>query len=236
MTNLTKVDIQEVADWPSREVSDIKIENIVEVYISRNRNKVRHRWLADSMEAHGLINPIAVRREKGNKSRYELVFGQGRLEAAMSLKWKTIQAVVLSVGDDQRAEIWFTENFQRRTVALYDLGVLMLHDRKSGYKLADIAEKYNFSIGYVSKLIKTVKQASPKLRSKIKKNRNYQDLKGKNIELDMGKANEIVSSFSDHEDQDAIVDAIDEISSYTAADLRAVIKKGREIKEKISCG
>jgi len=67
--------------------------------------------LADSLRAHGLVQPIVVRPQGG---RYQLIAGQRRLAAARNLGWQTVAVRVLEVDDRQMAEIAIVENLQRR--------------------------------------------------------------------------------------------------------------------------
>jgi len=64
--------------------------------------------LMDSMRRYGLLNPITV------NSRYVLIAGQRRLEAAKKLGWHTINAIVLESTDRiSELEIEIEENTQR---------------------------------------------------------------------------------------------------------------------------
>lgn len=64
--------------------------------------------LMDSMRRYGLLNPITV------NSRYVLIAGQRRLEAAKKLGWHTINAIILESTDRiTELEIEIEENTQR---------------------------------------------------------------------------------------------------------------------------
>ena len=67
--------------------------------------------LADSLRAHGLVQPIVV-RARGD--RYQLIAGQRRLAAARLLSWAKVPVRVLDVDDRQMSEIAIVENLQRR--------------------------------------------------------------------------------------------------------------------------
>ena len=67
--------------------------------------------LADSLGAHGLVQPIVV-RARGD--RYQLIAGQRRLAAARRLGWANVPVRVLDVDDRQMSEIAIVENLQRR--------------------------------------------------------------------------------------------------------------------------
>ena len=67
--------------------------------------------LANSLEEHGLVQPIVVRSQG---DRYQLIAGQRRLAAIRRLDWKTVPVRVLDVDDRQMSEIAIVENLQRR--------------------------------------------------------------------------------------------------------------------------
>ena len=72
--------------------------------------------LADSLVAHGLLQPIAVRRVG---ERYQLIAGERRLRAASKAGWHDVPAQILDADDRQMAELAIVENLQRK-----DLGPL----------------------------------------------------------------------------------------------------------------
>jgi ParB family transcriptional regulator, chromosome partitioning protein len=67
--------------------------------------------LADSIQEHGLIQPIVVRRVD---ERYQLVAGERRLRAAIKAGWPELPAQVKDVDDRQAAELAIVENLQRK--------------------------------------------------------------------------------------------------------------------------
>jgi ParB family chromosome partitioning protein len=65
--------------------------------------------LADSMKRFGQMSPIVL------NNRNELIAGGRRLEAARHLGWRTINAVVMDIGDSlTKLEYELEENLQRR--------------------------------------------------------------------------------------------------------------------------
>ena len=67
--------------------------------------------LANSLEEHGLVQPIVVRSKD---DRYQLIAGQRRLAAARRLGWENVPVRLLEVDDRQMSEIAIVENLQRR--------------------------------------------------------------------------------------------------------------------------
>ena len=87
----------------------IKIEAvIVKKRIRKNLGDLEP--LKDSLRTYGLLNPITI------NSKYELVAGERRLEAAKALGWEKINAIVLdsSVDNVKQMEIEIEENNQRK--------------------------------------------------------------------------------------------------------------------------
>lgn len=69
--------------------------------------------LAQSIEAHGVLQPILVRPSPTKAGRYELVAGERRLRAAKAAKLATIPAVVRQLDDHAAEECCLMENLQR---------------------------------------------------------------------------------------------------------------------------
>lgn len=68
--------------------------------------------LAQSIDQHGLIQPIAVKEDKEKKGYYRIIAGRRRFEAVKSLKWKNIDATVYDDKADETA-IALAENVNR---------------------------------------------------------------------------------------------------------------------------
>jgi len=66
--------------------------------------------LADSLCAHGLLQPIVVRHPGRG---YELIAGHRRYQAAQRLGWTEIAAVVRDETDEQAYILTLVENLQR---------------------------------------------------------------------------------------------------------------------------
>ena len=84
-------------------ISDIKIKKRV------RKDLGDIEMLKESLSHYGLMNPITV------NSQYELVAGHRRLEAAKSLGWSTIEAIVVDTKDKLlQLELELEENIQRK--------------------------------------------------------------------------------------------------------------------------
>ena len=67
--------------------------------------------LAQSLQVHGLLFPIAVRHVE---QRYQIVAGERRFRAALRLGWNEIPVQFCEADDRQMAELALTENIQRK--------------------------------------------------------------------------------------------------------------------------
>lgn len=67
--------------------------------------------LADSIRAHGILQPLVVRRAG---ERFELIAGERRLRAAQAADWRQVPVQVRDVDDRQLAELAIVENIQRK--------------------------------------------------------------------------------------------------------------------------
>ncbi|TWT47689.1 ParB/RepB/Spo0J family partition protein [Botrimarina hoheduenensis] len=66
--------------------------------------------LADSIRAHGILQPLLVRRVE---DRFQLVAGERRLRAAQAAGWERVPVQVKDLTDQQTAELALVENLQR---------------------------------------------------------------------------------------------------------------------------
>ncbi|HLD25921.1 MAG TPA: ParB/RepB/Spo0J family partition protein [Candidatus Andersenbacteria bacterium] len=98
-----------------------RVEHVAIGTISVNPNQPRRTFdesemadLTDSIDQHGILQPLVVRRLANNK--YELIAGERRLRAAKSLGWEKVPCVVrLGVKTNaSRLELALIENIQRQ--------------------------------------------------------------------------------------------------------------------------
>ena len=67
--------------------------------------------LADSIRAHGILQPLVVRRAGEG---FELIAGERRLRAAQAADWRQVPVQIRDVDDRQMAELAIVENVQRK--------------------------------------------------------------------------------------------------------------------------
>ncbi len=69
--------------------------------------------LANSIKKNGIIQPIAVRENKEDKNRYEIVAGERRWLAAQKAGLHEVPIIILDLDDNEALEVAIVENIQR---------------------------------------------------------------------------------------------------------------------------
>ena len=114
----------------------------------RSRNKKIFNELITSIANLGLKKPITVSRN-ARATGYDLVCGQGRLEAFMALGEKEIPAIIVEASEEDCYVMSLVENLARRNHSplelMQEIGAL----KARGYTTGEIAKKTDFSEEYV---------------------------------------------------------------------------------------
>ena len=92
------------------EVSDIR-PNKYQPRVHFNEEKLNE--LANSIKKNGIIQPIAVREDKGDPGRYEIVAGERRWLAAQRAGLHEVPIIILDLDDNESLEVAIVENIQR---------------------------------------------------------------------------------------------------------------------------
>ena len=114
----------------------------------RTRNKRIFNELLTSIANLGLKKPITVSL-RGDGSGYDLVCGQGRLEAVIALGHKKIPAVVIQADQDDCFVMSLVENLARRQHSSMELMGEIGSLQARGYSIPEIATKLDFSTEYI---------------------------------------------------------------------------------------
>ena len=185
-----------------------EIENIpiseIRVVNPRTRNKKRFQEIVASIDAVGLKKPILVSRREldADGTRYDLVCGQGRMEACRALGETTIPAVVTDASNEEQLVMSLVENIARRPPSNRDLlrEVRSLRERK--YKAEEIARKLGLDRTYIHGIIHLLEHGEEGLAQAVEAGR-----------LPISVAVKIATG-NDHEVQQALAEA------YENGDLR----------------
>ena len=76
-------------------------------------NEEKLQELASSIKKNGVIQPVAVRPDKSNEGKYQIVAGERRWLAAQKAGLHEIPIVILDLDDNESLEVAIVENIQR---------------------------------------------------------------------------------------------------------------------------
>ncbi len=149
--------------------ADILIEAIpieqISILNPRGRGRRVHREIIDNIEAVGLKRPITVARRSlpDGTERYDLICGQGRLEAFQALGETRIPAIVVDMPEEDCLVRSLVENVarpQHRSIDLMrEVGAL----RKRGYSDAEVAQKIGVTPSWVSLIVGLLEKGEERL-------------------------------------------------------------------------
>lgn len=144
--------------------------DLIDVANPRARNQRIFEEIVASIAAVGLKRPITVAaRPSANGMRYDLVCGQGRLEAFRRLGQTTIPALIVEADAEQLQIMSLVENLARRQHHALDL----LHDiqgmQERGHSEADIARKTGLTNEYVRGVLRLINRSETRLLTAVEK-------------------------------------------------------------------
>jgi ParB family chromosome partitioning protein len=127
------------------EVKMIPIEQI-RVLNPRHRDQKKFELIVQSIKNLGLKKPIHVSlrsENEGEKPGYDLICGQGRIEAFTALGHKEIPAIVVEISKEERLVRSLVENIARRNPQPMDLIREIERLQTKGYNFNQISKKLN---------------------------------------------------------------------------------------------
>lgn len=128
----------------------------IRVVNPRYRDKKKFMKVVESIQNVGLKKPIQVRTRDGKFSDmpfYDLICGQGRMEAFKILGYEEIPAIVLQVNREDGMLMSLVENMARRFPRYQDLVSEVLRLKDLGYSNVAIGKKLDVSDGLVGGLL-----------------------------------------------------------------------------------
>jgi ParB family transcriptional regulator, chromosome partitioning protein len=133
-----------------KEVLEIRMVPVdaITVLNPRARNKRIFQELVTSIAHLGLKKPITV-AQRGKGGRYDLVCGQGRLEAFVALGQTEIPAIVQDASEEDWFVMSLVENLARRHHTPLELIQAIGALKERGFSHAEIAAKVDFGIEYI---------------------------------------------------------------------------------------
>jgi ParB family transcriptional regulator, chromosome partitioning protein len=115
--------------------------------------------LAESIRAHGLLQPVVVRRVEDH---YELVAGERRLRAAKQAGWSEVPVSIVEADDRQTAELAIVENLQRKDLnALEKAASFQRYLEEYGCTQEELAGRLNLDRSTIANLIRLLELPQP---------------------------------------------------------------------------
>mgnify|MGYP002783740214 FL=1 len=152
------------------QVVRIPIDQIT-VVNPRSRGKHKFRQIVSNISHLGLKKPITVvqRGTRDDKPLYELVCGQGRLEACKQLGDTTVPALVIDATREELMLMSLAENLARRRQTCVEMlrEIATLKDR--GNTFQEIADKTDLHPSYVKGIVRLLKQGEHRLLRAVEK-------------------------------------------------------------------
>lgn len=148
---------------PAQRVELVPIDRI-KVLNPRVRNQRNFKEIVDNIAKVGLKKPITVtRRAEASGPFYDLVCGQGRLEAYMALGQIEVPALVVSADQEDCLVASLVENCARRQHQALDLLQDIRGMEQRGYSQAEIARKTGLTYEYVHGVSRLLEKGEQRL-------------------------------------------------------------------------
>jgi ParB family chromosome partitioning protein len=210
------------------EVQLIPIDSI-RILNPRHREQKKFQAIVQSIKNLGLKKPIKVslrNAAEGAEPGYDLVAGQGRIEACMVLGFKEIPAIVVAVSKEDRLLMSLVENMARRFPAPMDLIAEIQRLKSDGYSNLAIGEKLDIDNAMVGGLLSLMKSGEMRLLEATLQNK-----------IPVGVAIDI-SKAEGAEAQRELLTAYEagQLNQYSIRTLRRVMEQRRLLGKKCSRG
>lgn len=152
---------------PSQRIEMIPIDKVT-VVNPRARNKNSFKAIVDNISQLGLKKPITVsRRIEAGGPFYDLVCGQGRLEAYQVLGQQEVPALVVTADPEDCLIASLVENCARRQHRAVDLLQDIRGMQLRGYSLSEIAKKTGLTLEYVHGIARLIEKGEQRLLQSV---------------------------------------------------------------------
>ena len=150
----------------------ISIEDI-HILNPRVRNQIIAEEIRQNIRSIGLKRPITVapRKDSKNGKKYDLVCGQGRIEAFIAAGETEIPAVIREVSEEDAHIMSLVENIARRNNSALELLQSIKYLKGQGYADDAIAGKTNLGKDYIRGIIRLLEDGEEYLVNAVEKGR-----------------------------------------------------------------
>lgn len=147
--------------------------NQINVLNPRSRNKVVFQSIVSNISNLGLKRPITIARraEPVDGKLYDLVCGQGRLEAFVALGQAEIPAIIKEASKEDCFLMSLVENIARRQLRPLELLREISSLKARGYGTVEIAKKIDVHKSYVGGITHLLKNGEERLITAVEKGR-----------------------------------------------------------------
>ncbi len=154
-----------------KEANNVVMIDIATIRIvnSRTRSKHIHEELIDNIRMIGLKKPITVRStdDPSGGYLYDLICGQGRLEAFLLLGETKIPAIVKDVDKECGHIMSLAENIARRRPRSTELFINIMTLKNKGFSDVEIGNKIGCSRNWISSIISLKEKGEDKLLAAV---------------------------------------------------------------------
>ncbi|MEI9942218.1 MAG: plasmid partitioning protein RepB C-terminal domain-containing protein [Pseudomonadota bacterium] len=151
-----------------KSVQSIPIAKI-HVVNPRLRSKKRFSGFVENISKVGLKKPITVRPRSDVPGEFDLVCGQGRMEAYLANGQTEVPALVLEISEEDGYLMSLVENIARRKPATLDLAEKIVRLEQLGHSGADIARKIGVSENYTRALFRLHSNGEERLLAAVER-------------------------------------------------------------------
>lgn len=158
-------------------MSDEKIQMIpigqINILNPRARNRLIAEEIRKNIQNIGLKRPIkvTVKKKPENGKIYDLICGQGRLEALLASGETKVPAIVVEVSEEDACIMSLVENIARRHNTSLELLQSIRYLKDLGYDMSSIAQKTNLGKEYIKVVSNLMEKGEKHLVEGVEKGR-----------------------------------------------------------------
>src|SRR5271170_324876 len=147
-----------------RHVRMIPIKQI-KVLNPRERGKKKFAQIVANIAKLGLKKPVTVALAEGTNgdARYDLVYGQGRLEAYILLGQEEIPCILAEGAKEELLLRSLVENLARRPHSTVELVRKIKDLKERGYTYSEIARKTDLDVSYIRGILHLLDRGEERL-------------------------------------------------------------------------